>query len=134
VINTVELHWVRRSKNRLADRISNEGVSKEGSELDTTWINILQGQFRIDYTQLVTKYRDNNLSKGGHIEEGNRKSQQKERRTQAGYECPTLDYQSQCQINLYNRREYGNKIVSTIKFVEKSRGKASTTNNRQLMM
>jgi ribonuclease HI len=39
-INTVELRWVRRSANGLADRISNEGVSKEGPELDTTWINI----------------------------------------------------------------------------------------------
>jgi ribonuclease HI len=69
-INTVELRWVRRSANGLADRIANEGVSKEGPELDTTWINIPQGQFRTDCTQLATKYRDNNLSKGGHIEEG----------------------------------------------------------------
>jgi ribonuclease HI len=28
-INTVELHWVRRSTNGPADIISNEGVSKE---------------------------------------------------------------------------------------------------------
>jgi ribonuclease HI len=70
-VNIVELHWVCRSTNGLVDRISNEGVSKEGLELDTTWINILEGQFRMDCTNLATKYRENNLSKEGHIEEGN---------------------------------------------------------------
>jgi ribonuclease HI len=69
-MNTVELRWVRRSANGLADRIANEGVSKEGPELDTTWINIPKGQFRTDCIQLATKDRDNNLSKEGHIEEG----------------------------------------------------------------
>jgi ribonuclease HI len=39
-INTIELCWVRRSTNGLADRISNEGVIKEGPKLDTTWTNI----------------------------------------------------------------------------------------------
>jgi ribonuclease HI len=35
-LNTVELRWVRRSANSLADRLTNEGVGKEGLELDTT--------------------------------------------------------------------------------------------------
>jgi hypothetical protein len=70
-INTVELCWVRRSANGLADRIANEGVSKEGPELDTTWHNIPEGQFRMECLQLATKYCDNNLSKEGHIEEDN---------------------------------------------------------------
>jgi ribonuclease HI len=67
-MNTVELRWVRRSANGLADRITNEGVSKEGSELDTTWRNIPNGQFRTDCTQLATKDRDGSLSTEGHIE------------------------------------------------------------------
>jgi hypothetical protein len=50
------------------DRIANEGVSKEGSELDTTWSNIPNGQFRTDCTQLATKYCDISLSTEGHIE------------------------------------------------------------------
>jgi ribonuclease HI len=74
-INTIELRWVRRSTNGLADRISNEGVIKEGPKLDTTWTNIPQGQFRTDCTQLVTKHRDNILSKEGHIEEGSERSE-----------------------------------------------------------
>jgi hypothetical protein len=52
------------------DRITNEGVSKEGPELDTTWSNITNGHFRTDCIQLATKDRDDNLSKEGHIEEG----------------------------------------------------------------
>jgi hypothetical protein len=66
----VELHRVRRSANGLVDRISDEGVGKEGPELDTTWINISEGQFITDYTQLATKDRDRSLRKEGHIEEG----------------------------------------------------------------
>jgi ribonuclease HI len=69
-INTVELRWVHKSANGLANIIANEGVSKEGPELDTTCINIPEGQFRMDCLQLVTKYCDNNLSKEGHIKEG----------------------------------------------------------------
>ena len=41
----VELCWVRRSANGLADKISNEGVDKGGPELDTIWSNIPNGQF-----------------------------------------------------------------------------------------
>jgi hypothetical protein len=67
-MNMVELHWVRRSTNGLADRITNEGVSKEGSGLDTTWSNIPNGQFRTECIQIVTKYCDDNLSTEGHIE------------------------------------------------------------------
>jgi ribonuclease HI len=55
---TVELRWVRRSTNGLVDRIANEGVSKEGLELDTIWSNILNGQFRTDCIQLAAKDRD----------------------------------------------------------------------------
>jgi hypothetical protein len=73
-INTVDLCCVHRSANDLEDIIANEGVSKEGPELDITWINIPQGQFRNDYTQLATKYRDNGLRKGGHIEEGSERT------------------------------------------------------------
>jgi ribonuclease HI len=128
-INTVELRWVRRSANGLADRISNEGVSKEGPELDTTWSNIPQGQFRTDCTQLATKDRDNSLSKEGHIEEGS----ERPRRTQAGHDFPTPDYQSQCRIKSYNRRGHDNKIMSTVRSAGEARGKASTTINTQLM-
>jgi ribonuclease HI len=35
-MNIVELRWVRRSANVLADRLTNEGVGKEGPELDDT--------------------------------------------------------------------------------------------------
>jgi ribonuclease HI len=56
---TVELRWVRRSANGLADRIANEGVDKEGPELDTIWSNIPNGQFRTDCTQLAAKDYDN---------------------------------------------------------------------------
>jgi ribonuclease HI len=73
-INTMELRWVRKSTNGLADKIANEGVSKERPELDTTWINISEGQFRTACTQLATKYCDNKLSKEGHIEEGSERS------------------------------------------------------------
>jgi hypothetical protein len=69
-MNTVELRWVRRSANGLADIIANEGVSKEGPELDTTWSNIPNGQFRTDCIQLATKDRDDNQSTEGHIKEG----------------------------------------------------------------
>jgi ribonuclease HI len=69
-MNTVELCWVRRSTNGLADRIANEGVSKEGPELDTTWSNIPNSQFRTDCIQLATKDRDDSLSTDDHTEEG----------------------------------------------------------------
>jgi hypothetical protein len=39
-MNTMELRWVRRSTNGLVEIIANEGVSNEGSKLDTTWRNI----------------------------------------------------------------------------------------------
>jgi hypothetical protein len=68
-MNTMELHWVCKLANGLVDIIANEGIRKEGPELETTWINILNGQFRIDCIQLATKYHDN-LSKESHIEEG----------------------------------------------------------------
>ena len=58
----MELRWVQRSANGLADRIENEGVDNEGLELDTIWRNIPQGQFRVDCTQLVEKYWDNRSS------------------------------------------------------------------------
>jgi hypothetical protein len=40
---TVELRWIQRSANGLVDRISNEGVDKEGPKLDSIWSNILNG-------------------------------------------------------------------------------------------
>jgi hypothetical protein len=69
-LNTVELRWVRRSANGLADRLANEGVGKEGSELDTTWISLPNGQLRTDCIHLATKDREGRLSKEGHIEKG----------------------------------------------------------------
>jgi hypothetical protein len=66
----MELRCVRRSTNGLADRISNEGVDKEGSDLDATWINIPSGQFQTDYTQLVVKDYDDNRSTNNRIEAG----------------------------------------------------------------
>jgi hypothetical protein len=70
MINTMDLRWVCKSSNGLVDRISNKGVSKDGLVLDTTWLNIPKGQFRIDCLQLVTKECDNNFSKECHIKEG----------------------------------------------------------------
>jgi ribonuclease HI len=70
MMNTVELRWVCRSANGLADIIANEGVSKEGPELDTTRSNIPNRQFRTNFIQLVTKDRDDNQSTEGHIKEG----------------------------------------------------------------
>jgi ribonuclease HI len=64
----MELRWIRMSTNGLADRISNEGVDKEGSEMDSTWNNILNGQFQIDCTQLAAKDYDGSRSTGDHIE------------------------------------------------------------------
>jgi hypothetical protein len=67
---TVELCWVRRSANGLADRIANEGVDKEGPELDSIWSNILNGQFRTDCIQLAAKDYDDSRSTNDHIEAG----------------------------------------------------------------
>jgi hypothetical protein len=99
MINIVELHWVRRSTNGLVDIISNEGVSKEGPELDTTWINIPKGQFRMDCIQLATKDRDNSLSKEGHIEEGNE-------RPNGRHEGPRQDMTAQHSTTNHNAGSY----------------------------
>jgi hypothetical protein len=45
---TVDLHWVWRLENGLAYIITNEGINKEGLELDTIWSNIPNGQFQTD--------------------------------------------------------------------------------------
>ena len=66
----VELRWVRRSKNGPMDRITNEGVNKEGPELDTIWSNIPNGQFRTDCIQLAAKDRDGSQCMDDHIEDG----------------------------------------------------------------
>jgi hypothetical protein len=65
---TVDLHWVRRSSNGLADIIANEWVDKEGPKLDSTWSNIPNGHFRTDCTQLVEKDYDSSRSTDDHIE------------------------------------------------------------------
>jgi hypothetical protein len=65
---TVELHWVRRSANGLAERIANKGVNKKGIELDSTWNNILKGQFQTDCSQLAAKDYDDSQSTIDHIE------------------------------------------------------------------
>ena len=66
----MELCWVRRSLNGLTDRISNEGVDREGLKLDATWINIPSGKSWPDCIQLVTKDYDDSRSTGDHIEAG----------------------------------------------------------------
>ena len=68
-LNTVELCWVSKSTNALADRLANEGVGKEGMELDDTWINILDGQLITDCNHLVAKDCEDMLSMEGHIGE-----------------------------------------------------------------
>jgi hypothetical protein len=65
----VELRWVRRSTNGLADIIANEGVDKEGPELGSTWIKIPNGQFRTDCTQLAANDYDGSQSTDDHIED-----------------------------------------------------------------
>jgi hypothetical protein len=57
--------------NGLVDRLANEGVGKEGSEPDTTWISLPNGQLKTDYIHLATKDHEGRLSKEGHIEKGN---------------------------------------------------------------
>jgi hypothetical protein len=69
----VDLHWVWRSANGLADRITNEGIDEEGPELDTIWSNIPNGQFRTNCIQLATKDCDDNQSTNDHIEDGGTK-------------------------------------------------------------
>jgi hypothetical protein len=49
----------------MADRIANEGVSKEGPEKDTTKNNIPERQFIMDCIQLATNDRAIILSKEG---------------------------------------------------------------------
>jgi ribonuclease HI len=66
----VELHWVRRSANGLADRIANEGADGVGPELDTIWSNIPSGQFRTDCTQIAVKDYDGSRSTDDHSEIG----------------------------------------------------------------
>jgi ribonuclease HI len=68
-MNTMVLHWVRRSTNGLVDIITNDGVSKEGPKLDTTWSNIPNGQFKTNCIQLATKYCDDILSMDDHTKE-----------------------------------------------------------------
>jgi hypothetical protein len=67
---TVELCWVQRSTNGLAERIANKRVNKEGTELDSTWNNILKGQFQTDCSQLAAKDYDDSQSMVDHIEAG----------------------------------------------------------------
>jgi hypothetical protein len=64
----VELRWVKMLANGLEDIITNEGVNKEGPELDSTWSNTPNGQFRIDWTQLAAKDYDRSRSTNDHIE------------------------------------------------------------------
>jgi hypothetical protein len=66
----MELRWVRRSANGLADIIANEGVDKEGPKLDTIGSNIPNGQFQSDCNQLAEKYCYDSRSTDDHIEDG----------------------------------------------------------------
>ena len=66
----MELRWVRGSANGLEDRLANEGVGKDSSKVDTTWLNLSNDQLRIDCIQLAKKDREGRLSKEGHIEKG----------------------------------------------------------------
>jgi ribonuclease HI len=94
-VNTVELCFVRTSANGLVGKISNEGVSKDRPKLDTTWINIPNGQFKIDCIQLATKYCDGSLREEGHIEEGSA-------RTSGRHEGPRQDMTAQHMTTNYN--------------------------------
>jgi hypothetical protein len=67
----MELRWVCGSANGLEDKLANEGVGKDSSKLDTTWLNIPNDQLRIDCIQLATNDREGRLSKEGHIKKGN---------------------------------------------------------------
>jgi hypothetical protein len=60
---------VRKSANALADRVTNEGLDKESSEVDNTWINIPRGQLKTDCNHPTTKDHEGSLSIEGHIEE-----------------------------------------------------------------
>jgi hypothetical protein len=65
----VELRWVQRSTNGLADRIANERVDKEGLEMGSTWSKILNGQFWTDCTQLAANDYDGSRSTDDHIKD-----------------------------------------------------------------
>jgi hypothetical protein len=69
-LNTMELHWVHKSTNGLADRLANKGVGKEGLELDTTWSSLSNDELKTDCIHLATKYHEGRLIKKGHIEKG----------------------------------------------------------------
>jgi hypothetical protein len=122
-----------RSVNGLADRLANEGVGKEGLELDTTWINIPNGQLRTDCIQLATKDHEGSLSKEGHIEEGSARPSGRHAGPRLGYDCLTLDHQLPCRISINNRRGYDNKALSTVRVAGKARGKVQMENRMQRM-
>jgi hypothetical protein len=65
----VELHWVRRPANVLENKITNEGVDKDGLELDNTWFSIPGGKLRKDCNHLAEKDHEGRLSMEGHIKE-----------------------------------------------------------------
>jgi len=51
------------------DRLSKEGVDKEGLELNDTWIRIPDWQLKTDYNHLAEKYCEGRLSMEDHINE-----------------------------------------------------------------
>jgi hypothetical protein len=70
-LNTVEFCWVRRMKNALMDRLANEGVNKDGLELDEAYTRIPRGKLRTDCIHLATKDHGGRFRIERHIEEDN---------------------------------------------------------------
>jgi ribonuclease HI len=68
-LNMVEFRWIRRTTNALADRLANEGVNREGQELDEAWTRIPRGKLRMDCIHLAARDHGGSFRDEGHIEE-----------------------------------------------------------------
>jgi hypothetical protein len=68
-LNTVEFRWIPIIANALAYRLSNEGVNKEGWELDEAWTRISRGKLRTDCIHLAARDHGGIFRDEGHIED-----------------------------------------------------------------
>jgi hypothetical protein len=68
-LNTIEFRWIRRATNALADRLANEGVNREGHELDEVWSRIPRGKLRSDCIHLAERDHGGSFRDEGHIED-----------------------------------------------------------------